>query len=31
MLFYKVNQTNIVLFYFFLTTQENFVKYQTIE
>lgn len=31
MLFYKVNQTSIVLFRFFLTTQENFVKYQTFE
>ncbi len=31
MLFYKVNQTSIVLFYFFLTKQENFVKYQTFE
>lgn len=31
MLFYKVNQTSIVLFYFFLNTQENFVKCQIIE
>ena len=31
MLFYKVNQTSIVLLYFFLITQENSVKYQIVK